>query len=130
MNLNESTTNNINIIVESRFESALSRPSQRKFIHAYFVTIHNKSDRNIKLLRREWKIQDAENKTKHVEGEGVIGEQPILNAGQQYSYKSWSPIATPIGQMSGKYLMMDLETSKEFWVDIPRFDLIAPFKLN
>lgn len=126
----QATTHDITVQIETRFEVEASKPSQDKYLHSYFVTIINESSDTVQLLRRKWFIQNTRNQTKVIEGDGVIGEQPILNPGEKHQYKSWSPIATPIGKMYGQYKMINVSSREMFWVDIPKFDLIAPFKLN
>ncbi len=126
----QASTRDIKVQVETRFEIDASKPSQDKYLHSYFVTIINESSNTVQLLRRKWMIKNTRNQTKVIEGDGVIGEQPILHPGDKHHYKSWSPIATPIGQMYGQYKMLNTSTQEVFWIDIPRFDLIAPFKLN
>jgi ApaG protein len=124
------TTHNITVSVEAQYEYEASRPAERKYIFIYYVKITNNGKDTVQLLSRRWSIKNIENSIKVIEGDGVIGEQPILEPGQSHQYRSWSIIATPIGLMTGKYKMVNLTTQKEFWVDIPEFDLVTPFKLN
>lgn len=69
-------------------------------------------------------------KKKKVAGEGVIGLQPILEAGETFEYNSWVQIMTPLGQMSGEYLMKNIEKKFFFFVSIPVFTLVQPQALN
>ena len=124
------TTQGIKISVECQFETGQSDPSLNRYIFSYHITIENQSDKTVQLIKRHWKIQDSSFMFRVVEGEGVIGQQPVLEPGAIHSYTSWSPLSTPIGKMSGHYIMEDLLNGKEFEVTIPEFKLIANFILN
>ena len=65
-----------------------------------------------------------------IEGEGVIGQQPIIEQGDAHTYLSWSQLETEMGQMYGTYQMINVEDNKFFDVEIPIFQLIVPGKLN
>lgn len=123
-------TDGIRISVEVEYQMQHSDPTQKRFVHSYTVTIENESDYIVQLMRRHWIIKDAYSNTREVEGEGVIGEQPILRPGQIHSYSSWCPIPTEIGSMTGSYLMVRPSDQFEFKVRIPRFNLIADYRLN
>lgn len=125
-----STTHNITVTVESSYEVEASKPSIRKHVHSYHVTITNNSDNTVQLLRRKWFIKNTENEINVVEGEGVIGLQPILAPEEIHKYQSWSILSTPIGLMSGRFQMMNTLSNEMFWIEIPEFDLVAPFTLN
>lgn len=123
-------TQGIRVSVQTAYQADYSRPHQSKFIHSYRVSIENTSSTTVQLLRRYWQVQDSSGDQQEVEGEGVIGQQPILQPGENHQYVSWCPLTTEIGRMWGSYQMVDLETNQLFTVHIPRFDLIVPFKLN
>lgn len=124
------TTHNITVSVETRYEYEASRPAERKYIFVYYIKITNNSNETVQLLSRKWCIKNTENSIKVIEGDGVIGEQPVLSPGLSHQYRSWSILATPIGEMTGKYKMINVDTQQEFWIDIPEFDLVTPFVLN
>lgn len=123
-------TQGIKISVECQYESGQSDPGLNRYIFSYHVTIENQSDITVQLLKRHWKIQDSSFMVRVVEGDGVIGHQPILEPGALHSYTSWSPLSTPIGKMNGYYIMEELMSGKQFEVQIPEFKLIAKFILN
>lgn len=123
-------TNGIRVSVETQYESAYSRPLEMKYIFSYHITIENLSTDTVQLLRREWEIFDSNGIIRKVEGEGVIGKQPILAPGEMHQYASWSPLMTEMGRMSGVYIFQRDIDGKDFHVRIPDFRLIAPFKLN
>lgn len=124
------TTNGIKISVETFYQKDYSRPLENKYIFAYRIYIENKSNHVVRLIRRHWFIKDSSGAVREVEGEGVIGKQPILSPGESHQYISWSPLTSDIGKMYGTYLMLNKDNNTEFKVSIPEFKLIAPFKLN
>ncbi len=124
------TTKGIRISVETFYQSNFSRPLDNKYVFAYRVTIENLSSSTVQLLRRHWIIKDASGAVREVEGEGVIGKQPILEPGETHQYVSWSPLLSDIGKMYGTYQMENQLTGNQFDIPIPEFQLIAPFKLN
>ena len=124
------TTHGIKISVETFYQPTHSQPRRSKYIYAYRVTIDNCSEYTVQLLRRHWYIYDSNGQLKEVEGEGVIGEQPILQPGEQHQYTSWTSMTTSIGKMYGTYTMRRQVDKQLFQVDIPEFQLIAPYKLN
>jgi ApaG protein len=85
--------NDIHVAVEVVYAEQHSRPGQHVFV--YFITLENRGRETVQLLRREWFIYDSHGQVGHVEGEGVVGEQPVLEPGQIYRYNSFCPIAHP-----------------------------------
>ena len=123
-------TDGIQVSVTTQFQLQHSSPAQKKFVHSYEVTIENKSQYTVQLLKRHWIIKDSYSNVREVKGEGVIGEQPVLQPGQKHSYSSWSPLPTDMGSMKGTYLMVRLSDQHKFEVRVPEFALIADYKLN
>ncbi|RMG83348.1 MAG: Co2+/Mg2+ efflux protein ApaG [Bacteroidetes bacterium] len=123
-------TKGIKISVESVYMPLESRPTQHTFCHAYKITIENLSPNTVQLMRRHWHILESDGTVREVEGEGVVGQQPVLAPGQSHQYSSWCPLTTDVGMMYGSFLMKQLNTGREFRVTVPRFRLIPPFKLN
>ncbi len=80
----------------------------------------------VQLLRRTWRITDAHGRTQVVRGEGVVGEQPLLEPGESFEYTSGTPLDTPSGFMSGTYHMVVPQTGEPFDVAIPAFSLDSP----
>lgn len=124
------TTKGITIQIISEYSNEHSKPSHKKFVHSYQVNIINNSTNTVQLLSRHWFIYDSDQTIREVEGKGVIGEQPVINPGNNHTYMSWSALHTSIGKMHGNYTMMDLETNEVFVVQIPEFPLVADHKLN
>ena len=124
------TTKGIRISVETKYQEEYSKPLSNKFLYTYRITIENHSERTVQLLRRKWVITDSNGGVQVVEGEGVVGEQPILKPGDSHRYVSWCPLPVPIGKMTGSFYMVDQMTGEEIEVYIPEFKLIADFVDN
>lgn len=102
-----------------------STPEQNRFVYAYTVTIKNKGMLHAKLLTRHWIITNGETmKTTEVRGDGVIGEQPTIMPGDEYTYTSGTVMETAVGTMQGSYQMID-EQGRYFDVSIPVFTLAS-----
>lgn len=123
-------TNDVNIVVETFYQAEQSRPLHSEYLFAYRVTIENQGAVPVKLLRRHWYIVDSNGDIREVEGEGVVGQQPTIAPGESYQYISSCNLNSDIGKMSGSYLMENLFSKKTMSIDIPEFQLIAPFKEN
>jgi len=123
-------TDGVKVSVETIYQPEYSNPANEHFMFAYRVEISNLSDYPVQLMRRQWFIFDSNSSRREVEGEGVVGLQPIINPGESHVYVSGCNLKTDIGSMQGKYLMKRLIDEAEFDVDIPEFQLIAPYKLN
>lgn len=124
------TTNGIKISVETAYQAAESKRSGNQYVHAYRVTIENKSSDTVQLVKRHWFILDSNGDKREVKGDGVIGKQPVLGPNESHQYISWCPLLTEIGKMYGTFQMARKPENKEFFVRIPEFKLIVPYRLN
>lgn len=124
------TTMGIKISVHVTYESAHSRPLQAYYVFSYRISIENKSNRIVQLLRRHWHIFDSVAGWNEVEGEGVVSQQPTLYPSDEYQYESFCPLISEAGKMSGTYLMQNKTDGSLFEVRIPEFQLIAPYRYN
>ena len=122
-------TKKINITVNPYFLDDQSEPEDQHFVWAYQVTIDNQSNEKVQLQNRYWKIIDSNGSEQEVRGEGVVGEQPILNPGEKFEYTSGTPLSTPSGFMGG-YYEMETNEGKKFDAIIPQFSLDSPFVKN
>lgn len=122
----EAETAGVRVAVQSYFLEEQSEPEQSQFVWAYRIKITNESNTTVQLLNRHWIITDANGKVQEVQGEGVIGEQPIIGTGQWFTYTSGTPLSTPSGFMRGTYEMQD-ENGDHFFVEIPTFSLDSPY---
>ena len=103
---------------------------REKTLELYKIAIENRGKDAVQLQSRHWKIYDALNNTEFVDGEGVIGQKPVLKPGEIHTYSSGCLLTSPFGAMQGHYGMVNLTTTKKFRVTIPAFKLSAQFALN
>jgi ApaG protein len=106
-----------------------SAPDEDHYVFAYTVTIRNTGEVAGQLISRHWIITDAEGQVQEVRGEGVVGEQPVLQPGQSYEYTSGVPLPTPVGSMKGSYQCVAADGTK-FEAPIPEFVLSMPRTLH
>ncbi len=126
----KTTTHNIEISVEARYLPDSSLPRENHYFFIYFITIVNKSDFSVKLERRHWDIFDSVGDYRIVDGDGVVGETPVLEPGERFEYNSGCNLTSDMGYMKGYYTLVKLVDGQEFNVDIPKFELMVPSKLN
>jgi ApaG protein len=120
------TTHDIRVSVRAFYLEDQSKPDQGQFVWAYRITIENRGRETVQLMRRSWLITDAQGRTVQVNGDGVVGEKPVLEAGEAFEYTSGTPLHTPSGFMSGQYHMAVTTTGELFDVEIPTFSLDSP----
>lgn len=125
-------TEGVSISVETFYQELQSDPKNGEYLYAYRITIENLSSNPVQLISRHWYISDAYfgTEVREVEGDGVVGEQPIIQPGESYQYISAANLRSETGKMHGTYEMENLFNKKKFTVNIPEFQLVAPFKLN
>ncbi|MHA6333181.1 Co2+/Mg2+ efflux protein ApaG [Qipengyuania sp. CAU 1752] len=119
------TTDDITVRVTANFLPEQSRPSAGKWFWVYHIRIENHSNERVQLISRHWRITDAQELVSHVDGDGVVGEQPVLKPGQSHDYVSGCPLETPYGSMEGFYTF-HREDGSPLEVRIPFFPLAAP----
>ena len=123
-------TNGIKISVKTMYDGTIQRNQHVYHSFSYYITIGNESKESVQLKERCWHIFDSLNTIEIVEGDGVVGQTPILEPADVYTYKSHCILFGDAGSMSGYFTMINLVTSKTFQVKIPTFQLISPVVLN
>ncbi|TWX73172.1 Co2+/Mg2+ efflux protein ApaG [Colwellia sp. C1TZA3] len=130
MNDNQvATVTDIEVSVISDYLAQQSVEAEEQFVFSYTVTVINNSDETVQLLSRYWLITDANGDSNTVSGEGVIGQQPFIKAGQKFTYTSGCILKSPLGNMQGHY-QMQRKSAKLVQVEIPLFRLAKPNILN
>ena len=119
----------ISITVKTQYLPDQSDPDNRQFAFAYTVTIRNTGTASVQLIARHWFIADGDNDVQEVRGLGVVGQQPLLRAGEQFEYTSWATLPTPVGTMRGEYFCVT-EEAQLFQAPIPEFALVMPRTLH
>jgi ApaG protein len=119
------TTQGITVRVAPNFLEEQSAVSQGRWFWSYHIRIENNGPEPVQLLTRHWKITDGRGQMSHVDGDGVVGEQPVLKPGDSHDYVSGCPLPTPTGAMEGQYRFIR-EDGGTFLAEIPKFQLLAP----
>ena len=125
--VSEATTNDIRVQVLSRYSQENSAPGE--WVFEYTIRITNQGEDTVQLLTRHWIITDALERTREVQGPGVVGKQPVLAPGESFEYSSWCPLKTPTGMMYGTYQMVSAG-GKVFDIEIAPFALRAPYRVQ
>ena len=115
----------IEVVVTTSYLPERSDPSKSQYAFAYHISIENHDESPAQLLNRRWVITDGNAHVKEVQGEGVVGEQPVISPGESYQYTSGVTLDTKVGTMEGSYQMMS-ESDELFDVPIPAFLLSVP----
>jgi len=121
----EAVSDDITVRVAVSYLPEQSQPAHGRWFWSYHIRIENDGETPVQLLTRHWVILDGRGGRHEVEGEGVVGDQPVIDPGESYDYVSGCPLQTPTGSMEGSYGMIDAD-GDEFDVAIPRFPLLAP----
>jgi ApaG protein len=127
--LSDATTRGVRVQVHSAYLPDRSAPPEGRFFFAYRVRISNQGEETVQLVSRHWVITDGHGNVEHVQGPGVVGEQPVLEPGEAFEYTSFCPLPTPIGSMHGSYQMVTAGGAR-FDAEIAAFSLAMPTALN
>jgi ApaG protein len=121
----EQETAGMVVRVEPQFLPDESRPEDSRFVWAYTIEIENRRPDAVQLMSRYWRITDENGATQEVRGDGVIGQQPVIEPGQSFRYSSAAPLAAPSGVMMGAY-SMQRGNGEAFDISVPLFALESP----
>ncbi len=130
MDMVTATTDGVKVSVETFYQKDYAGMATAENVFAYRITIENKGPVPVRLLRRHWHIFDSSNDWREVEGEGVVGEQPLIEPGGLHQYVSGCSIRGMAGKMFGTYTMERAHDNETFQVLIPEFRMIVPAVLN
>ncbi len=117
------------VTVKTAYIADQSKPDHDRFVYSYTITIANCGDLAAQLLARRWLIRDANDRLQEVHGPGVVGEQPHLAPGSQFTYTSGVVLETETGIMEGSY-QMRAEDGTVFEAPIPAFALVPPYAIH
>lgn len=118
------TTHDVTVRVAATLAPDRCEPEQGRWFWTYHIRIENGRDTPVQLLTRRWIVADGRGALYRREGEGVVGEQPVIQSGDSYDYVSGNQLPTPTGWMEGSYVMID-GLGSLIEVAIPRFALLA-----
>ena len=120
---------NIRIKVTTNYLKGQSAPDENRYVFSYTINIKNLGNDSAKLISRQWIITDSNGNIQEVNGDGVVGQQPNINSGEEFTYTSGTIIKTPVGTMEGRYFMEDIN-NKRFEALIAPFTLAVPGLIN
>ncbi len=120
---------NVVVKVRTQYLDSQSVPENQRYVFAYHITITNRGLKPVQLLRRHWIITDSNQFVEEVEGEGVVGQQPVIQPGRSYDYTSGCILKTDCGTMRGTY-QMRAEDGTLFDAEISPFALRKPGTLH
>ena len=120
---------NFRIKVTTNYLKEQSAPDENRYVFSYTINIKNSGNNSAKLISRQWIITDSNGNIQEVNGDGVIGQQPNINSGEEFTYTSGTIIKTPVGTMEGRYFMEDIN-NKRFEALIAPFTLAVPGLIN
>ena len=120
---------NIKIKVTTNYLKEQSAPDENRYVFSYTINIKNLGNDSAKLISRQWIITDSNGNIQEVNGDGVVGQQPNINPGEEFTYTSGTIIKTPVGTMEGRYFMED-KNNKRFEALIAPFTLAVPGLIN
>jgi len=119
----------VDVSVVTRYLAEQSQPEHSRFAFAYTITVHNNGELPAKLLSRHWVITDGDGHVEEVRGAGVVGQQPLIEAGENHTYSSGTVMTTKVGTMQGTYQMI-ADDGKQFDAIIAPFRLAVPGALH
>lgn len=129
MSQSEAVTHGLRVEVDTRYSPEHSQPGANHWFFLYTIRISNEGSETCQLVSRYWIIRDATGHVEEVEGEGVVGQQPVLEPGESFEYTSGCPLDTPFGSMEGTYQMVTAN-GDHFDAEIARFDLREPSAIH
>ena len=121
----EAETEGVRVRVQASYSPEYSDPERSEWFFLYTIEITNESSLQVQLIDRHWIIVDGTGRTEEVQGEGVVGKQPVLGPGESFEYTSGCPLSTPFGTMTGTYGMLR-EDGTEFQSEVAIFELVEP----
>jgi ApaG protein len=103
---------------------SLDAPDERPHPFVYFISIKNESQEKVTIRGRKWIVREDDGEVIVVEGDGVVGQSPVLGPGEHFSYNSYH-VTRGDGSAEGAFFG---ETEDGGWVftRIPEFRLQVP----
>ena len=120
---------NIRIKVTTNYLKEQSAPDENRYVFSYTINIKNLGNNSAKLISRQWIITDSNGNIQEVSGDGVVGQQPKIKSGEEFTYTSGTINKTPVGTMEGRSFMKDTN-NKRFEALIAPFTLAVPGLIN
>lgn len=123
-------THDILIKAVPKYLGIQEEEGQQLRLFTYKIDILNQSNQPLKLIKRYWKILDSLLPIQTINGEGVVGQKPIIKPGEKFSYESFCLLEGDFGSMEGFYTFYNIKLNEYLKIDIPKFDLISQTASN
>ena len=107
------------------YQADAQTPVDRPHCFAYFITIHNESDTAVTIKGRKWVVRNSRGDITAVEGDGVVGQSPLIEPGEEFTYNSYHLLDTNSAEAEGSYIGVD-EQGRRILVRIPKFEMMVP----
>ena len=125
----EAVTQHVRVRVQSTYDPKKSSPAAQQWFFPYTITIANEGSETVQLIARHWLITDGNSQVHEVRGPGVVGQQPVLQPGESFTYTSGCPLGTPFGMMEGTYRMVT-KGGEPFEVKVAPFEIGQPYSVH
>jgi ApaG protein len=125
----EAVTRGIRVSVVAEYAPSRSRPQANEWFFLYTITIRNDGAETVQLISRHWIITNGAGEIEEVRGPGVVGQQPVLEPGESFTYTSGCPLRTAFGTMEGTYQMVTANGGA-FDARIAAFTLSEPYTVH
>jgi len=130
----DTVTEKIRVKVSSFYDSEKSDPANGKYMFWYKVAIYNEGLEPVQIVARMWEIEKVGGTKETVRGAGVMSTQPIIPAGDMFTYQSVCPLKVfppegkrVLGSMQGAYTICKGNMGQvNFSVKVGKFMLILP----
>lgn len=100
-------------------------PPDRPHCFVYFITIHNETEVAVTIKGRKWVVTNTRGEITAVEGDGVVGQFPVIEPGGEFTYNSFHLLDTRSATAQGSYLGIDTQ-GRRVITRIPRFEMVVP----
>ncbi|HVJ45689.1 MAG TPA: ApaG domain [Luteolibacter sp.] len=103
---------------------SLDAPKEKPHPFVYFISIHNDSPMPVRIKGRKWVVKEDGGDIVVVEGDGVVGQTPLIQPGEHFSYNSYHVVGVN-AEVNGAFFG---ETATGEWIftRIPQFRLVVP----
>lgn len=129
MSIDISPSSQFAVHVDTVFVESESSREDSRFVYNYTITLNNLGKESAQLISRHWKITESDDRVQEVQGEGVVGQKPVIEPGESYTYSSGVVLDTPLGTMEGSYKMRQSDGST-FKAPVPLFALVPPYAVH
>lgn len=103
---------------------SLDAPQDKPHPFVYFISIHNDSPLPVTIRGRKWMVQEDDGEIAVIEGDGVVGQTPVIEPGGHFSYNSYHVVSC--GAVVSGAFFGEATTGDWIFTRIPEFRLELP----